>query len=182
MVISIDFIEQLPGSSTSTTILVVVDWLSKYAAFISTHDKIICYELAQLFLTHIFSKHSVPFHVTSDCSSEFISHFLQSLNKVLNMCLLFTSRHTQRVMNRLSVQIKHSSNISESTVTTNRTTGYTYLLLLAEFAYNNTPSTTTGVSPFFVNKGYHPNLALHPKQDLSSARAQEFTINLDNLH
>jgi len=31
-------------------------------------------------------------------------------------------------------------------------------LPLAEFAYNNAPSETTGVSPFFANKGYHPNL------------------------
>jgi len=36
------------------------------------------------------------------------------------------------------------------------------LLPLAEFAYNNTPSATTGVIPFFANKGYHPNLTVHP--------------------
>jgi len=40
------------------------------------------------------------------------------------------------------------------------------LLLLAEF--NNAPSKTTGVSPFFANKGYHPNLAIHPERDLAS--------------
>jgi len=32
------------------------------------------------------------------------------------------------------------------------------LLLLTEFAYNNTPSATIGFSPFFANKGYHPRL------------------------
>ena len=35
------------------------------------------------------------------------------------------------------------------------------LLPLAEFAYNNTPSATTGTPPFFANKGYHPNLTIH---------------------
>ena len=35
------------------------------------------------------------------------------------------------------------------------------LLLLAEFAYNNAPSATTGISPFFANEGYHPNLSGH---------------------
>ena len=34
---------------------------------------------------------------------------------------------------------------------------------LAEFAYNNAPSATTGVSPFFANKGYHPNLSIYPE-------------------
>ena len=32
------------------------------------------------------------------------------------------------------------------------------LLPLAEFAYNNATNATTGVSPFFANKGYHLEL------------------------
>jgi hypothetical protein len=45
------------------------------------------------------------------------------------------------------------------------------LLPLTEFAYNNTPNVTTGVSPFFANKGYHSNLSIHPEQDMTSAHA-----------
>jgi len=37
------------------------------------------------------------------------------------------------------------------------------LLPLVEFAYNNAPNTTTGISPFFTNKGYHPNLSVYPE-------------------
>ena len=56
------------------------------------------------------------------------------------------------------------------------------LLPLAEFSYNNAPSATTGVSPFFANKGYHPNLAVHPKHNLSSARAHEYAVDLESLY
>jgi len=56
------------------------------------------------------------------------------------------------------------------------------LLPLAEFAYNNAPSATTGVSPFFVNKGYHLNLAVHPKHNLSLARARKYAVDLESLH
>jgi hypothetical protein len=42
------------------------------------------------------------------------------------------------------------------------------LLPLAEFAYNNAPNETTGVSPFFANKGYHPNLTVHPERDMAN--------------
>ena len=56
------------------------------------------------------------------------------------------------------------------------------LLLLAEFAYNNALSATTGISPFFANKGYHPNLTVHPEWDLASSRARTFTVNLNQLH
>jgi len=43
------------------------------------------------------------------------------------------------------------------------------LLPFAEFAYNNAPSATTGVSPFFANKGYHLNITVHPKCDIASS-------------
>jgi hypothetical protein len=43
------------------------------------------------------------------------------------------------------------------------------LLPIAKFAYNNTPSATTGVSPFFANKGYNLNLKVHPEHELASA-------------
>ena len=56
------------------------------------------------------------------------------------------------------------------------------LLPLAKFAYNNAPSATTSVSPFFTNKGYHPNLAVHPEHDLSSAQAREYAVELESLH
>ena len=64
-------------------------------------------------------------------------------------------------------------------------TSYCYwytLLPLAEFAFNNTPSSTTGISLFFANKGYHPNLTIHPKRDLASLRAKYLIVDLDELH
>jgi len=50
-----------------------------------------------------------------------------------------------------------------------------------EFAYNNAPSTTTSVSSFFANKGYHLNITVHPKHDIASSRACNFAIDLNEL-
>jgi len=55
------------------------------------------------------------------------------------------------------------------------------LLPLAEFAYNNAPSATTGVSLFFANKGYHSNLLVYLERDIASSRARDFVIDLDEL-
>ena len=55
------------------------------------------------------------------------------------------------------------------------------LPLLAEFAYNNAPSATTGISLFFANKGYHPNLIVYPEQDIASSHARDFIVDLDEL-
>ena len=73
--ISMDFIEKLPSSSGFDTILVIVDRLTKQAIFIPVHDTIMSADLARLFVLHVFSKHGVPSHVTSDRGLEFVSNF-----------------------------------------------------------------------------------------------------------
>jgi len=55
------------------------------------------------------------------------------------------------------------------------------LLPLAEFAYNTAPSTTTGVSPFLANKGYHPNLIVYPERDIAFSCACDFIVDLEKL-
>jgi len=55
------------------------------------------------------------------------------------------------------------------------------LLPLVEFAYNNALSATTGISPFFANKRYHPNITVHPERDIASSRARDFAVDLDEL-
>ena len=44
------------------------------------------------------------------------------------------------------------------------------------------PSATTGITPFYANKGYHPNLTVHPEHDLASTRMCDFVTDLDELH
>src|SRR6266481_2486870 len=44
------------------------------------------------------------------------------------------------------------------------------------------PSATTGITPFYANKGYHPNVTVHPERNLASARAHDFVTDLDELH
>jgi len=158
--ISMDFIEQLPGSTGFTAILVVVDRLSKQAIFIPTHDTITSPELAKLFLLHVFSKQGVPAHITSDRSTEFVSHFFRSLRKALNMHLHFTSGYhlegdgqTEQSNQTLEQYLCVYCNYQQD--------NWADLLPLVEFAYNNAPSATTRVSPFFANKGYHPNISIY---------------------
>ena len=134
--ISMDFIEQLPPSSGFTSILVVIDHLSKQCIFIPTHDTITSLELARLFLLHVFSKHRVPSHITSDRGSEFVSHFFCSLSKALDIRLHFTSRHhlegdsqTEQINQTLEQYLWIYSNYQQDNMLE--------LLPLAEFSYNN---------------------------------------------
>ena len=176
-----DFIEQLLSSSGYTAILVIIDRLSKQAVFIPTHDMITSAKLAKLFVLHVFSKHGVPNHITSDRGTEFISHFFRSLSKALDMHLHFTSGYhpegdgqTERTNQTLEQYIRVYCNYQQD--------NWDSLLPLTEFAYNNTPSAMTGISLFFANKGYHPSITVHPERNLASSRAHDFTMDLDKLH
>jgi len=89
--ISMDFVEQLLVSDGFIDTLVVVDWLTKQAIFIPTHQTIDAPGLVKLFIAHVFSKHGVLSYITSDRGSEFILRFFHSLAATLNMKLHFTS-------------------------------------------------------------------------------------------
>src|ERR1700730_17889355 len=167
--ISMDFIEQLPESSGFTAILVVVDRFTKQGIFIPTTNKVNSTELARLFVLHVFSKHGVLSHVTSDHSSEFVSCFFHLLVKVLDMTLHFTSGYhpegdgqTEQTNQTLEQYLRCYCNYQQD--------NWSELLPLAEFAYNNALSTTTGISPFFANKGYHPNISVYPECEVTLVR------------
>ena len=67
-----DFIKKLSMSNGSNTILVIIDHLTKQSIFIPTVDTITSLMLAKLFVLHVFSKHGVPLHVTSNRGLEFV--------------------------------------------------------------------------------------------------------------
>src|SRR5258706_8996936 len=176
-----DFIKQLLTSEGHMAILVIVNHLTKQSLFIPTHDSIDSLELAQLFLTHVFSKHGMPSHITSDRGSEFVSHFFQSLGKLLWMELHFTSGYhlegdgqMERLNQVLEQYLWAYTNYQQD--------DWSSLLPLAEFAYNNATNEMTGVSPFFTNKGYHPSFTTEPNEQVSSPEAQCFISDLDDLH
>ena len=119
---------------------------------------------------HVYSKHGILNHTMSDCSTEFVSCFLCTLGEVLNMHLHFMLGYhpqgdgqTEQTNQTLEQYLHMYCNYQQSDWLT--------LLPLAEFTYNNTLSATTGVTLFFVNKGYHPNIMVHAEHELASAHA-----------
>jgi len=50
-----------------------------------------------------------------------------------------------------------------------------------EFSYNSALSATTGASPFFTNKRYHPNISIHSEHNITSLQAYDFAVDLNEL-
>src|SRR5258708_34344309 len=102
-----------------------------------THNTVDAPQLARLFLTHIFSKHGTPGHVTSNCGTEFVPHFFCSLGSLLSMKLHFMSGYhpegdgqTECINQVLEQYLQAYTNYQHD----NRA----LLLALAESTYNNT--------------------------------------------
>ena len=179
--ISMDFIEQLPPSGGYTDILVVVDQLTKQALFIPTVRSLDATMLAELFIKHVFSKHGIPSHVTSSQGTEFVSKFFRSLANALEMRLHFTSGYhleadgqTECTNQTLEQFLRIYCNYQQL--------DWSRLLPLAKFIYNNTPSSTTGVSPFYANKGYHPKMQLQVENNAQVTEAGSFVADLRLVH
>ena len=173
-------IKKILLSSKFDTILIIVNWLIKQAIFISAHDIIISTDLVCLFVLHMFFKHSIPSHVTSDRGSEFVLNIFHSLDTALDIQLYFTSgyyskddRQTKYTNQTLEQYLCIYCNYQQD--------NWSELLSLMEFAYNNVLSATTNVSSFFTNKRYHPNITVYPKCNIAFFQACNFTIDLNEL-
>jgi len=131
-------------------------------------------------MIHIFSKHSVLSHITSDCRLELVSSFFWSLRTALNIQLHFTSGYYPKKEG----QMEYTNQILEQYLwvyCNYQQNNWSNILPLVEFVYNNILSATTGVSLFFANKGYHLSIRVYLEQNITLFYIQEFTINLDEL-
>ena len=161
--------------------MVIVNYLTKQAIFIPTHQTINTPTVTKLFVAYVFSKHGIPSYVTSDQGSESVLRFFCSLAATLDIKLHFTSYYhpegdgqTEHTNQTLEQYLRIYCNYQQS--------DWSCLLPLAEFAYNNMMSATTGLTPFFANKRYHPSLQTRLKHNLSSDLAQPFVIELESVH
>ncbi|MBW0499942.1 hypothetical protein O181_039657 [Austropuccinia psidii MF-1] len=160
-----NFITQFPFSNNLDSILVVVDRLPKMEIFIPTYGTITALELAQIFISHVFSKHGLPVSIVSDRGSLFVSSFWTNLCQQLKISRdLSTAFHpetdgqTERVNQILEQYL-------QMYVSYHQDDWHTWLPL-AEFAYNNAEHSSTKQSPFFTIYGRNPSFdSIHISQD-----------------
>ncbi|MBW0546014.1 hypothetical protein O181_085729 [Austropuccinia psidii MF-1] len=147
--LSIDFITQLPLSSNFDSILVVVDRLSKMAIFIPAYSTITALDLAQIFISHFFSKHGLPISIQLKISRDLSAAFhpetdgqTESVNHIQEQYLwMYVSYHQDD--------------------------WHTWIPLV-EFAYNNAENSSKK-SPFLTIYGRNPSFdSIHISQGTPS--------------
>lgn len=88
-----DFITGLPPSHGKTTIMVVVDRLSKHAHFSSLTSTFTAQQVADLMVCEVIKVHGVPTQIVSDRDPVFMSSFWRELFRLQGTMLAMSSAY-----------------------------------------------------------------------------------------
>lgn len=153
--VTMDFITSLPESNGETAILVMVDPLTKMARFEPCGNDIDGPGLAKRFIRRIISQFGIPETIISDRGPQFTSSFWRTitarLGTSLNLSTAFrpqTDGQTEIVNGWLGQYLRSFTCYQQD--------DWCNYLPLAEFAYNTSVHSATGVSPFFAMYGFDP--------------------------
>jgi hypothetical protein len=180
--VSMDFITQLPPTKAGwDAIVVFVDTFSKMIHLVPTKTTATAPETALLFFNNVVKLHGLPKSIVSDRDAKFTSKFwktlFQTLGTKLAMSTAFhpqTDGQTERANRTLEDMLRAFVGYQQNDWDT--------ILATAEFACNNAPNASTGMTPFHMNYGrdpYNPYTAIANIPDAVPATA-DFLESLKN--
>jgi hypothetical protein len=164
-----DFITDLPLSDGCDQLWVIVDRFTKMAHFLPLpKEGKTAKDLAIIFAREIWRHHGLPADIVSNRDSRFTSkswkEFLSLLGIRPRMSTAFhpqTDGQTERLNQTIEAYLRSYVNHEQD--------DWVSLLPMAEFAYNNSVTAGTGLSPFYANYGFNPTAtnpaaenSLHP--------------------
>jgi hypothetical protein len=154
-VVTLDFIEGLPRSSSYNCILVVVDKFSKYGHFLPLSHPFTAIVVAKTFMLNIYKLHGLPQTIISDRDKIFTSQLWEQLfTRSGTQLHLSTAYHpqsdgqTERVNQCLEIYLRCFTHATPSK--------WAVWLHLAEFWYNTAFHSALNTSPFEVLYGHPP--------------------------
>jgi hypothetical protein len=158
--VTMDFVGPLPKTPRGfDSITVFVDKLTKQVHFAPCHTTDSASQIARIFFDHVFRLHGMPTTIVSDRDTKFTSRFWKELSRLMDVHLAMstafhpqTDGQTERANRTLITMLRNFVDQRQS--------NWDLLLSAAEFATNNATNASTGVSPFFLNSGSHPNMPM----------------------
>ena len=162
-----DFIIELPSSQGYDAIYVCVDRFTKMAHFISTNSNVTAEQTTDLYLRNVFKNYGLPNDVVLDCGTQFVCKFSRRLLELLDIQGNWSTAYhpesngqTEQVNQTLEQYLRIYCDFHQD--------DWSQLLPLAEFTYNNAKNSSTQMSPFYVNYGYHPRTSLRVRTEPSA--------------
>ena len=140
--------------------MIVVDKATKMCHFLPCSESISAKEVVTLYWRHVGKLHGIPNVIISGRDPRFIGKFWKELWRLLGTDLRMSSGYHPES----SGQVERFNQLLEQTLRCivhqlAEMRKWVDLLLVLEFAVNNTPNHTTGYTAFYLNYGFH---MLHP--------------------
>ena len=179
-----DFITDLPKSRDACFpgakyIWVITDCLTKEHHFVPCAEMTTSH-LVQMFIQYVVCTHGLLRSIVSDRGAQFVSSFWKALCAHLDITLqLFSGHHpetdgqTERENQELERYLRSYVNYLQD--------DWVQWLPLAEFTQNNSQSDSSGMSPFFANKGFHPQLSITPTSEACNQDAMEISGKITQI-
>lgn len=179
-IITVDMIGPLPESQGHDAILIIVDVAGKQIIPVPTNIELTSEGWAKILRDHVFVYHGLPRKIISDRGPQFVSKFIKALYELLgiegNPSTAYhpqtdgqTERINQEIEQYLRVFVNHKQD------------DWAEWLPMAGFAYNDKVQSSTGFSPFYVNKGYHPWKGHEARREVKNVTAQQVVDQLKEV-
>lgn len=179
--VSVDFVVDLPKSKsasngvTYSNIMTVTDRLTKWRYYLPCNT-VDAGASALFFHRHIFARHGLPQHISSDRGSQFLSVFWNTLCQRLGIKQQLSSAfhpetdgQSENTNQNMEQYLRAYCNYMQD--------DWVDRLPAAEFAANSDVSETTKVSPFYADYGTHPGFGLELPREALPLTAKAFMIS-----
>ncbi|PNY14541.1 hypothetical protein L195_g011223 [Trifolium pratense] len=179
--IAMDFITGLPLSYSYTTIMVVVDRLTKYAHFIPMRSDYTSKSVAEAFIHNIVKLHGMSKSIVSDRDKVFTSNFWQQLFKLQGTSLTMSSAYHPQSDGQTEV-LNKGLELFLRCFSFNNPKSWYKVLSWAEYWYNTTFQTSIGMTPFKALYGREPpSLTKYEAHADDSPTIQEELMERDKI-
>lgn len=175
--VSMDFVDGLPRSSHHTSILVVVDRLSEAAHLIPLAHPYTTSQVATRFINTVVRLHGIPRSILSDRDPIFQSNFWRELWKQSSTKLRMSSAYHPQSDGQTEVVNRCIEQFFRCFVQ-HRPTQWSGLLPWAEYWYNTTYHSSTGMTLFEAQYGRQP--LLMPRYEIGSSLVNEVDEQLQD--
>ena len=159
--ISVDLVGPLPKSHNKDMVLVIVDKTTKRVSFVPTIRILNAEGYARLLVDNWIRFFGILSTITSDRGPQFVADFIKGFYAICGIKgTPSTAYHPQtagqseHAIQELEIYLRYFVNDEQD--------NWVNWISLAEYAYNDKPNATTGITPHYATLGLHPAKGFPP--------------------